>query len=327
MLPGFASTWPRSTSSRLVPLRRMPTLSPAWPSSKSFLNISTPVHTVFTVGRMPTISSSSPTLIWPRSTRPVTTVPRPEMEKTSSTGMRKGLSISRLGVGIYASSASASFRIDFSPRSEGSPGKLGDRLLPRGRGVALERFQPRADHDRGLVAGEFILREQLAHFHFHELEQLLVIHHVRLVQEDDDVGHPHLPGEKDVLAGLRHRTIGGRDDQDRPVHLRRTRDHVLDVVRVPRAIHMRVVALLRLVLNVRGVDRDAARFFFRRRIDLVVVLRLTPVLLRQDVRHRRRQRRLAVIHVTNRPNVHVRLGSLEFAFCHVDLAPASVTFC
>src|SRR5581483_7998100 len=73
--------------------KQMPTLSPAWPSSRSLRNISTPVHTVLVVGRMPTISISSPTLMMPRSTRPVTTVPRPEIENTSSTGMRKGLSI------------------------------------------------------------------------------------------------------------------------------------------------------------------------------------------------------------------------------------------
>jgi hypothetical protein len=78
----------------------MPTLSPAWPSSSSFLNISTPVHTVFAVGLMPTISISSPTFTMPRSTRPVTTVPRPEMENTSSTGIRNGPSIARLGCGM-----------------------------------------------------------------------------------------------------------------------------------------------------------------------------------------------------------------------------------
>jgi hypothetical protein len=33
-----------------------------------------------------------------------------------------------------------------------------------------------------------------------------------------------------------------------------------------------VVAVGRLVLDVRGVDRDAARLFFRRRVDLVVGL-------------------------------------------------------
>ena len=74
-----------------------PTLSPAWPWSSSLRNISTPVTTVFVVARMPTISTSSPTLTMPRSTRPVTTVPRPEIENTSSIGIRNGLSIGRSG--------------------------------------------------------------------------------------------------------------------------------------------------------------------------------------------------------------------------------------
>jgi hypothetical protein len=49
---------------------------------------------------MPTISTSSPTVTTPRSTRPVTTVPRPEIENTSSIGIRKGWSIGRSGVGM-----------------------------------------------------------------------------------------------------------------------------------------------------------------------------------------------------------------------------------
>ena len=46
------------------------------------------------------ISISSFTLTIPRSMRPVTTVPRPEIENTSSTGIRNGLSISRFGIGM-----------------------------------------------------------------------------------------------------------------------------------------------------------------------------------------------------------------------------------
>ena len=46
------------------------------------------------------ISTSSPTLMMPRSTRPVATVPRPEIENTSSTGIRNGLSVARFGVGM-----------------------------------------------------------------------------------------------------------------------------------------------------------------------------------------------------------------------------------
>jgi hypothetical protein len=72
----------------------------ASPWSSSLRNISTPVTTDFLASRMPTISISSPTLTMPRSTRPVATVPRPLMAKTSSMGIRKGLSLARTGVGM-----------------------------------------------------------------------------------------------------------------------------------------------------------------------------------------------------------------------------------
>ena len=41
----------------------------------------------------------------PLSTLPVTTVPRPEIENTSSTGIRNGLSSSLCGSGIVSSQA------------------------------------------------------------------------------------------------------------------------------------------------------------------------------------------------------------------------------
>ena len=75
-------------------------MSPARPSSRIFLNISTPVTTILRVALTPMISTSSPTLTMPRSMRPVTTVPRPLIPKTSSTGIRNGLSIARSGVGM-----------------------------------------------------------------------------------------------------------------------------------------------------------------------------------------------------------------------------------
>ena len=98
--PGLASTWPRSMSSLSMPRSRQPTLSPAWPWSSSLRNISTPVTTLFLVSLKPMISTSSPTLITPRSMRPVATVPRPLIENTSSIAIRKGLSMSRTGSGM-----------------------------------------------------------------------------------------------------------------------------------------------------------------------------------------------------------------------------------
>src|SRR3984885_12817603 len=141
--------------------------------------------------------------------------------------------------------------------------------------IALERLQRRANHDRRVIAGKLVHRQQLTDFHLDQLQQLLVVDHVRLVHEHHDVRHTHLARQQDVLARLWHRAIGRRYHQDRAVHLRRSRDHVLHVVRVPGAVHVRVVTLAALVLHVRGRDRDPTRLLFRRLVDLVVRHELT----------------------------------------------------
>ena len=96
----------------------------------------------------------------PRSTRPVTTVPRPEIVNTSSTGIRNGLSISRFGSGMNVSHASSSFRIDGSPSSPASPSSAFS-ALPRMIGV--------------VVARELVLRQQLAQLQLHQVQQLRVL--------------------------------------------------------------------------------------------------------------------------------------------------------
>jgi hypothetical protein len=67
---------------------------------------------------------------------------------------------------------------------------------------------------------------------------------------------------------------------------------------------------------VRRGDGDAARLLFRRAINLVVGLEFAAELLRHHLGDRRRQRRLAMVHVANRPHVHVRLAALKFFFGH-----------
>jgi hypothetical protein len=66
-------------------------------------------------------------------------------------------------------------------------GQLHDGLLAQLALVAFQRQLGRALDDRGVVAGEVVLGQQLAHFHLDQLEQLGVVHHVALVQEHDDV--------------------------------------------------------------------------------------------------------------------------------------------
>src|SRR4051794_29463210 len=186
-------------------------------------------------------------------------------------------------------------------------------------GVALERLERGHADDRDVVAGELVLREELAHLELDELEDLLVVNHVGLVERDDDVGHADLTGEQHVLLRLRHRAVGRRDHEDRAVHLRGTGDHVLDVVGVTRAVDVRVVPLLGLVLDVRDRDRDAALALFRRLVDLVerrerVQVRMLVV---QNLGDGSGQRRLAMVDVTDGADVDVRLVPLELGLRHL----------
>ena len=277
-------------------------LSPARPSSRSLRNISTPVQVVLVVGRRPTISISSPTFTIPRSTRPVTTVPRPVIENTSSIGMRNGLvDVARSGSGMKVSTASMSSRI-FGVHSASPSSAFSADTRTIGR----------------VVAGELVLVEELTHLELDELEDLLVVDHVGLVQRDHDRRHADLAGEQHVLTRLGHRAVGGGDHEDRAVHLRRAGDHVLDVVGVAGAVDVRVVAVRRLVLDVRDGDRDAARLLLRRLVDLVergerVVV---GVVLGQHLGDRGRQRRLAMVDVTDGADVEVRLVPLELRLRH-----------
>ena len=133
----------------------------------------------------------------------------------------------------------------------------------------LERLQRRTLDDRNVVARELVARKQLPNLELHQLQKLLVVDLVHLVQEHHDVGNVHLTGQQHVLARLRHRAVGGAHHQNRTVHLRRARDHVLHVVRVTRAVHVRVVTVVRLVLHVRRRDRDPTLALFGRLVDLV----------------------------------------------------------
>ena len=191
-----------------------------------------------------------------------------------------------------------------------------DRLAPLR--VALERLERGDLDDRDVVAGELVGREQLTDLHLDELEDLLVVDHVGLVERHDDVGDADLASEEDVLLRLRHRAVGRGDHEDRAVHLRSAGDHVLDVVSVTRAVDVGVVATLRLVLDVRDRDGDAALALLGSLVDVVErELRVeVRVLVVQDLGDRSRQRRLPVVDVTNGADVDVRLGPLELCLRH-----------
>ena len=228
-------------------------MSPAWPSSRSLRNISTPVTVVVcALSLMPMMSTVSPC----------------DLAALDPAGDHR---------------ATAGDREHVLDRHQERLVDLADRLgdaTRRRRPCSSRTFSPHSASPSSALSAETRMTgtsspgnsycgQQLADLELDELEDLLVVDHVGLVQRHHDVRHADLAGQQHVLAGLRHRAVGGRDDQDRAVHLRRAGDHVLDVVGVTGAVDVRVVPRLGLVLDVRDRDRDAALALFRRLVDLV----------------------------------------------------------
>jgi hypothetical protein len=106
------------------------------------------------------------------------------------------------------------------------------------------------------------------------------------------------------------------------VHLRRAGDHVLDVVGVPGAVDVGVVAGVGLVLDVGDGDGDAPLPLLGRVVDRLEGAVLGLALQGEVLGDRRGQARLAVVDVADRADVHVRLGSLELLLGHpTNLTP------
>ena len=180
----------------------------------------------------------------------------------------------------------------------------------------FQGLEGRTGDYRDVIAWEVVLDEQLAHFEFDELKQLLVIDHVLLVEEHHQGGNTHLLGQKDVLLGLGHGAVGGGNHKDAAVHLGGAGDHVLHVVRVTGAVHVGVVTAFGLVFNVGSVDGDPPFFLLRGTIDFVVSLGFCLANRREHVGDRCRQRGLAMVNVTDRADVDVRFVPLKLLAGH-----------
>src|SRR5690606_3860320 len=187
-------------------------------------------------------------------------------------------------------------------------------------GFAIQRAQGRSPDNRNIVTGEIVRRQQFAYFHFHQVEQFRVVHEVNFVHKHHQGGNTHLTGKKNVLTGLGHRAVSSRDNQDCAVHLSRTGNHVLHIVGVTRTVNVSIVTVLRLVLNVRGVDRNTPFLFFGSIVDRSRVAHVSKTLRCQRLRNGGCQGRLSVVHVTNSTNVHVWCRTVKCFFCHIGRA-------
>ena len=173
----------------------------------------------------------------------------------------------------------------------------------------------RTANDRNVITRKIVGVKKLTNFHFNKLKKLFVVNLVNLVKEDNNGWNTNLTGKKNVLAGLGHRTISSRNNQNGTIHLRSTGDHVLHIVSMAWAINVRIVARFRLILNVSRRNRDATCTFFWCTINVRIGLVFTKIL-----GDRCRQCCLAVINVTNRADVHVWLVAFKFALRHFRLS-------
>src|ERR1700704_4800353 len=96
---------------------------------------------------------------------------------------------------------------------------------------------------------------------------------------------------------------------------------------VPRAIHVRVMPVRRFVFHVRNRNGDPPLALFRRVIDRIErPEQHLRVVLREHLSDRRRQRRLAMVDVTDGSDVHVRFVALEFLLRHFVLCSSVEVF-
>ena len=192
--------------------------------------------------------------------------------------------------------------------------ELHDLVLPLR--LAVQAAECGTTDNGRVVTVVLIFRKQVANLHLDQVEHFGVVDHVALVQENYNTRHVHLTGEQHVLVGLGHRTVRCSDYQDGTVHLGGTRNHVLHIVGVTRAVHVRIVTVSRLVLDVRGVDRDTTLFLLGSVVDGVERAELRQTFLCQNGRDCGGKGGLTVVNVSDGTDVHMRFRTVEFFFCH-----------
>ena len=119
-----------------------------------------------------------------------------------------------------------------------------------------------------------------------------------------------------MLAGLGHGTVGCGNHKDGTVHLGGTGNHVLHIVGVTGAVHVCIVTGSRLVLYVRGINRDTAFLLLRSVVDRVEAAEFREALLCKYGGNCGGEGRFTVVHVSDGTDIYVRLGPVKFLFCH-----------
>jgi len=183
--------------------------------------------------------------------------------------------------------------------------------------VTFQSLQSRTTNNWNVIAREIVFAQQVANFHFNQVNQFVVINQVSLVQEYNDVLNTNLTSQQNVFTSLWHRTVSSSNNQDSTIHLCGTSDHVLNVVGVARGIDVCVVTRFRFVFNVGRVDSDTTFLFFWSVVDISVVFSLCQTLFCQNLRDSSSQSSLTMVNVANSTNVYMGFSTfIMFFFSH-----------
>ena len=164
-----------------------------------------------------------------------------------------------------------------------------------------------------IVASIVVLVEQVANFHFNELEEFFVVDEVAFVEEYDDLRNANLTSQKDVLAGLGHRAVSGGYYEDSSVHLGSAGDHVLYEVRVAGAVNVRIVAGGSFVFYVGDCDCNRLGCVANSAAlsNVLIGLKLSQALVRLNLQDCGRESSLAMVDMADGAYVYVWFRSDE----------------
>jgi len=121
-----------------------------------------------------------------------------------------------------------------------------------------------------------------------------------------------------VLAGLGHRAVCCRNNENSAVHLSCTGDHVLNVVSMTGAGHVSIVTVSGLILNVSGINGNTSFLFLGCGVDGIISLELDGgVCHRQNLGDSSGKRGLTMVNVTDCANVNMWLVTFKFCLSHL----------
>ena len=158
--------------------------------------------------------------------------------------------------------------------------------------------------------------ENISDIHLNKVKKLCVVNVVALVDKYNHCGNAYLVSKKDMLLGLSHRTVSTCNNQDCAIHLSSAGNHVLDIVSVAGAVNVSIVTCVRFILNVSGIDCNAALSLLGSLVDHIICFKLSIALECEYLCDSSGKSGLAVVNVTDSTNVYVGLGTFKFLFSH-----------